>query len=157
MEKIAISLSNSWIPESYLHWIVEGTPGTMLSTILMYRCIFRLFLYSSSIEEISNKFFGGSQSHSSDNRIFWHSWSSSSVGGWVTSPQVDTSIVIGMNRFSDDSIPSFLCGLVWSLHIWIPNFRHWFGFISDFPSYFQTTRIVQTPVLPTALNQVSKK
>ena len=34
------------------------------------------------------------------------------------------------------SITSFLCGSVGSSHIWIPNFRHWFGFISDFSIIF---------------------
>ena len=37
---------------------------------------------------------------------------------------------------SDVSIPSFLCGLVGSSHILIPNFWHWFGFISDFHILF---------------------
>ena len=54
----------------------------------------------------------------------------------MTSQQVDPSIVIGMNRYYDNSIPSFLCGLVGSLHILILNFRHWFGFISDFSILF---------------------
>ena len=102
----------------------------------MHRWQFELVLYSSVTEEISDKLFDGSQSNSSDRRIFWHSWSSSSVGGCLTSPQVDPSIVIGMNRSSDDSIPIFLCGSVGLSHIWFPNFRHWFGFISDFSILF---------------------
>ena len=52
------------------------------------------------------------------------------------SPKVDPSIFIGTNRSYDASIPSFLCRLVGSLHIWIPNFWHWFGFISDFSILF---------------------
>ena len=132
MEFFYIYLSNSWIPEASLHWIVGGTYRTFLPTILMYRWKFELFLYSSPIEGFSNKFFDGTQSNSYDRRIFWHSWSSSLVGGCVTRPLVDPSVFIRKNRSSDASIPSFLCGSVGSSHIWIPNFWHWFGFISDF-------------------------
>ena len=42
------------------------------------------------------------------------------------------SITIGIKRFSDASIPKLLCESVGSSHICIPNFWHWFGFISDF-------------------------
>ena len=77
-------------------------------------------------------FLNGYQSNSSDSIIFWHSRSFSSVWGCVTIPQVYTYIFIGMNSSSDASIPSFLRGLFGSSYIWIPNFRHWFGFISDF-------------------------
>ena len=34
------------------------------------------------------------------------------------------------------SIPSFLFGSVGSSHIWIPNFWHWFGCISNFSMLF---------------------
>ena len=37
-------------------------------------------------------------------------------------PQVDPSIVIGMNWSYDTSIPNFLCKLVGLLYICIPNF-----------------------------------
>ena len=136
METFSSALSNSWIPESSLHWTIGGAHDNMLSTILMYWWIFELFLKSSSIEEISNKFFDGSQPNSSDRKIFWYLWSLSSVEGCVTIPQVDPSIVIGMNRSSYDSIISFIYGLVRSSHLWIPNFWHWFGFISDFSIIF---------------------
>ena len=68
--------------------------------------------------------------------MFWHSWISSSVGGCVTIPQVDTSIFLGINRSSDASINIFLCGSVRSLHIWIPNFQHWFDFVHYFTILF---------------------
>ena len=61
MEKFYIALSNLWIPKSYLHWIVGSAHGTLLSTILMYQWKLELVLYSSSIEETSNKIFFGSQ------------------------------------------------------------------------------------------------
>ena len=41
-----------------------------------------------------------------------------------------------MKRSSDASIPSFLCGAAGLLHIWIPNFLRWFGFISYFSILF---------------------
>ena len=82
------------------------------------------------------KIFDESQSNLSDRRIFWHSWSLLSVGVCVTIPQFDPSIVIGANRSSDASIPSFLCGLVGSSHTWIPHFQYCFGFISDFSIIF---------------------
>ena len=47
-------------------------------------------------------------------------------------PQVDNSIVIGVKRYYDASIPNFFFGSVSSLHICIPHFWHWFGFISSF-------------------------
>ena len=62
METFAIALLNSCIPKSYLKWIIGGAHGTLLSKILMYRWTFELVLYSSSIEDISNKLFDGSQS-----------------------------------------------------------------------------------------------
>ena len=73
----------------------------------MYQWKFELVLYSSSLEEISNKLFDGSQSNSYDRRIFWHSRSSSSVGRCVMSSQVDPYIFIGINRSSDASIPKW--------------------------------------------------
>ena len=51
-------------------------------------------------------------------------------------PQVNPYINIGTDRYYDTSITRFLCGLVGSSHIWIPNFQHWFGFISDFSVLF---------------------
>ena len=55
-------------------------------------------------------------------------------------PWVDTSIAIGMKRSSEASIPNFLCGSVGSLHIYIPNFRRLFGFISDFYILFTNNK-----------------
>ena len=136
METFDIALSKSWIPESYLHWIFGDAHGTLLSTIFMSRWKFELVLYSSSIEEISNKLFNGFQSNSSYRRIFWHSWNSLPVRACVTIPKSDPSIFIGMNRSSDASNTSFLRGLVGSLYIWTPNFRNWLGFISDFSILF---------------------
>ena len=51
-------------------------------------------------------------------------------------PQVDPPIDIGMKRFSNSSIPNFLCGSFGPFHIYIPYFWHRFGFISDFPILF---------------------
>ena len=51
-------------------------------------------------------------------------------------PQFDLSDAIWMNRYSDASIPNFLCGSVGSSHIFISNFLRWFGFISDFSILF---------------------
>ena len=51
-------------------------------------------------------------------------------------PQVYHSVSIGKKRSSDASITNFLCGSVGYLHLCIPNFRHWIGFISDFPILF---------------------
>ena len=51
----------------------------------------------------------------------------------MTSPQVDPFIVIGMNRYSDASIPSGSVGLS---NILIPNFWQWLGFISYFSIIF---------------------
>ena len=142
LSTINSDLSKSWIKESSLHWVVGGALGTLLLTILIYRWKFELVLYFFSIEEITNTFFDGYQSNSSYSRILWHSWSSPLVGGCVMNPQVDTSILIGVNRSSDASIPIFLCGLAGSSHIWIPKFRHWFGLSVIFPSYFWTTSLV---------------
>ena len=50
----------------------------------------------------------------------------------MMSPQFDPSIGNGMKRYYEASITNFLCGSVGSSHICIPNFWHWFGFISDF-------------------------
>ena len=55
-----------------------------------------------------------------------------SRGGCNMRPQVDPSIVIGMKRSYEASISNFLFGSVGSSHSFIPNFWHWFGFISDF-------------------------
>ena len=116
----------------------------------MYRWKFELVLYSPSIKDISNKFFDWYQSNSSDRIFFWHSWSPSSVLGCVTIPQVDPSIIIGVYRSFDASIPSFLCGSVYSSHIWIPNFWHSFGFISDFPILFPNHKTFPNSIIITS-------
>ena len=51
-------------------------------------------------------------------------------------PQDDPYIAIGVKRSSDASILNFLFGSVESSYIFIPNFRHCFGFISYFSILF---------------------
>ena len=107
----------------------------------------------------SKIFFDGSQSKSYDRRIFWHQWKSSSVGGCVASPQVDPSIFIGMNRYSDASIPRFLCGLVKSSHIWTSKLSalvwvyQWFFIL--FPNYKPCTNFSITTSPESSVNTVT--
>ena len=95
IDTFSVALSNWWIIESSLHCIVGGAHGTLLSTIFIHRWKFELVLYSSPIDEISNKIVDVSESNSSDRIIFWHSWISSSVGGCVMIPQLILQFSLG--------------------------------------------------------------
>ena len=64
--------------------------------------------------------------------------------------QVHISIATGMKRYSDTSIPNFLCLSVDSLHICIPKFLHWFGFISDFSILFPNHKPLPKPSINTS-------
>ena len=56
-----------------------------------------------------------------------------------------------MNSSSDDSIISFLCGSVGSLHFWIPNCWHWLGFISEFSILFPNQKPSPNSSIPASI------
>ena len=150
MKTFSIYPSNLWILDSYLNWIVGSKLGIILLIIFMYWWKFELVLYSSSMEEISNKFFDGFQSNSYGSRICWQSWISLSVVGCMMTPQVDTLISIGTKRSSEYSIPNYLCGSVGSSHICIPNFWHWFEFTGKFSILFPNHKSYPNSSMPTS-------